>query len=46
MEDKEKNGWVCPNCKTVWAPHVKTCEPCTIKEAETPKDTRKFLTEG
>ena len=39
-------GWVCPTCSTVWSPEVKSCPKCTVKEDQTTKDTRKFLTEG
>ena len=28
----ENNGWVCPTCKTVWSPTVKSCEKCTVDE--------------
>ncbi len=37
-------GWVCPKCKKVWAPSVKSCECPTSESTETPKP--QLLTEG
>lgn len=36
MEEKKetKEGWKCPVCKTVWAPDVKSCPKCEVKESQ------------
>lgn len=32
-------GWVCPKCGRVFAPHIHTCPNCTVKEYETTQST-------
>lgn len=43
INEPAKEGWKCPNCQTVWAPTVKSCESCTVQESK--KETRQLLTE-
>ena len=40
---EENTGWICPNCKKVHSPDVKSCT-CTKTESTT-EDTRKLLLE-
>ena len=42
-KEETKEGWICPKCKKVWAPSVKSCD-CTTKENQTP-DTKQLLLE-
>lgn len=41
---KEKTGWKCPICKTVWVPDIKSCPKCEVKE-ETNSSGPKLLLE-
>jgi len=42
-EDKTKKvGWICPICKCVYSPTVKTCKTCTQKEMKD-SDDKQFL---
>lgn len=39
----ENEGWVCPVCRTVYAPTVKVCKKCT--KTEQTKQSQQLLTE-
>ena len=41
---EESLGWVCPRCRKVHSPSVKSCK-CKADESATPKDDRKLLNE-
>ena len=37
-------GWICPNCKKVYSPDVKSCKKCSKNEAKS-ETTEQFLQE-
>ena len=43
MLETQNEGWICPTCKTIWAPRIASCPKCVVKEETV--DTRQFLTE-
>lgn len=49
MSEEKDKGWICPGCKTVYSPQVKTCTnpDCPIKKesVDPKKDSRQLLTE-
>ena len=33
-------GWECPRCHGIYAPHVRSCEPCSEKNREAVDDLK------
>ena len=43
MAEELQEGWVCPICKTVFAPTKKMCKPCSKDLKEQNNDTKQFI---
>lgn len=48
MSEDLKEGWICPVCKTVKAPALKSCKKCSkqLKQEQGEKPTEQLLTEA
>ncbi len=46
--NEQKEGWICPVCKTVKAPDQKKCKPCSkaLKQESDQQDSKQLLMEA